>query len=157
MAKISAQKGIVEMLDKKCKTVHRDRYGNGWVWNRRAELQYRVQMDTLERMMKDGYQHGLLKEISEPLVDRIEPLRFKELEDYINEHLGERIPRDTMRNEVTKRGHISNPKDRHKDKTPPSLALINRRLEDYEVNVISEQKWISSTERVRFWTLCKLH
>lgn len=151
------KKGTVEMLDKKCKTVHRDRYGNGWVWHRRAELQYRVQMDTLERMMKDGYQRGLLKEISEPLVDRIEPLCFKELEDYINEHLGEEMLGEVMKEQIVKLGHISNPANRHKNKKGITLITINKRLKEcYRVKVVSVQKRINATEKAMFWTLTKI-
>ena len=149
--------GIVDLLDKKCKTVHRDRYGNGWVWHRRAELQYLVQMDTLERMMKDGYQRGLLKEISEPLVDRIEPLRFKELDDYINEHLGEEMLGEVMKEQIVKLGHISNPANRHKNKKGITLITINKRLKEcYRVKVISVQKRINAKEKAMFWTLSKI-
>lgn len=149
--------GIVERLDKQCKTIHRDRYGNGWVWHRRAELQYRVQMDTLKKMMDDGYQHGLLKEISEPLVRQMEPLRFQEMEDYIDEHLGEEMLGEVMKEQIVKLGHIDNPANRHKNKKGVTLITINRRLKEcYHAEITSRQVRINTTERAMLWTLCKL-
>lgn len=84
------QQGIVKMLDKYSRTVRRDEFGDGWIWKRRAELLYMVQMKALDLMMEKGYQWGMLQEVSESLIDKIEPLRFKELEDYIEEHLEEK-------------------------------------------------------------------
>ena len=151
--------GIVEMLDKYSKTVNRDEYGNGWEWRRRAEHQYLVQMDALKLMMEKGYQWGMLYAVAESdaLLSKIEPLRFKELEDYIEEHLEDKIPWEIMRKELVERGGITNPKDRHKNQKMPELRVINSRLKDYNVFVESVQKWIGTNERVRFWILHRLH
>lgn len=151
--------GIVEMLDKYSRTVGRDDFGNGWVWRRRAEHQYLVQMDALKQMMEKGYQWGMLyaDTESDQLLSKIEPLRFKELEDYIEEHIEEKIPWEVMRKELVERGCITNPNDRHKDKSMPELRLINRRLKDYNATVESVQKWLGTNERMRFWILHRLH
>ena len=150
----------VKMLDKYSRTVDRDEYGNGWVWKRRAEHQYLVQMDALKQMMEKGYQWGMLyavTEKSDALLSKIEPLRFKELEDYIEEHLDEKIPWEIMRKELVERGCITNPNDRHKNQNMPELRVINSRLKDYNAFVESVQKWIGTTERVRFWILHRLY
>lgn len=151
--------GTVKMLDKYSRTVERDEYGNGWVWKRRAEHQYLVQMDALKQMMEKGYQWGMLYAVTESdaLLSKIEPLRFKELEDYIEEHLDEKIPWEIMRKELVERGCITNPNDRHKNQNMPELRVINSRLKDYNAFVESVQKWIGTTERVRFWILHRLH
>ena len=151
--------GIVKMLDKYSRTVNRDEYGNGWEWRRRAEHQYLVQMDALKLMMEKGYQWGMLYAVAESdaLLSKIEPLRFKELEDYIEEHLEEKIPWEIMRKELVERGCITNPKDRHKNKNMPELRAINSRLKDYNAFVESVQKWIGTNERARFWILHRLH
>lgn len=151
--------GTVKMLDKYSRTVDRDEYGNGWVWKRRAEHQYLVQMDALKQMMEKGYQWGMLYAVTESdaLLSKIEPLRFKELEDYIEEHLDEEIPWEIMRKELVERGCITNPNDRHKNQNMPVLRVINSRLKDYNAFVESVQKWIGTTERVRFWILHRLH
>lgn len=151
--------GTVKMLDKYSRTVDRDEYGNGWVWKRRAEHQYLVQMDALKQMMEKGYQWGMLYAVTESdaLLSKIEPLRFKELEDYIEEHLDEKIPWEIMRKELVERGCITNPNDRHKNQNMPELRVINSRLKDYNAFVESVQKWIGTTERVRFWILHRLH
>lgn len=148
--------GTVELLDSRCKTVHRDRYGSGWVWHRRAELQYLCQMDALKRMMNDGYERGLLKEISELLLDRIEALCFKELEDYIEEHLEEKMRSEVMRDAIVRMGHIDNPNNRHKNKKPSSLRTINLYLKRYHVMILSKQERINATERAMFWTLHRI-
>ena len=151
--------GTVKMLDKYSRTVDRDEYGNGWGWKRRAEHQYLVQMDALKQMMEKGYQWGMLYAVTESdaLLSKIEPLRFKELEDYIEEHLDEEIPWEIMRKELVERGCITNPNDRHKNQNMPELRVINSRLKDYNAFVESVQKWIGTTERVRFWILHRLH
>ena len=151
--------GTVKMLDKYSRTVDRDEYGNGWVWKRRAEHQYLVQMDALKQMMEKGYQWGMLYAVTESdaLLSKIEPLRFKELEDYIEEHLDEKIPWEIMRKELVERGCITNPNDRHKNQNMPELRVINSRLKDYNAFVESVQKWIGTTERVRFWILHRLY
>ena len=151
--------GIVKMLDKYSQTVNRDEYGNGWEWRRRAEHQYLVQMDALKLMMEKGYQWGMLYAVAESdvLLSKIEPLRFKELEDYIEEHLEEKIPWEIMRKELVERGCITNPKDRHKNQNMPELRVINSRLKDYNAFVESVQKWIGTNERMRFWILHRLH
>ena len=134
--------GIVEMLDKYSKTVNRDEYGNGWEWRRRAEHQYLVQMDALKLMMEKGYQWGMLYAVAESdaLLSKIEPLRFKEMEDYIEENLGKPILGEIMRKELVERGCITNPNDRHKDKSEPSLKIVNRYLIYYGVEVKSDEK-----------------
>lgn len=151
--------GTVKMLDKYSRTVDRDEYGNGWVWKRRAEHQYLVQMDALKLMMEKGYQWGMLYAVTESdaLLSKIAPLRFKELEDYIEEHLDEKIPWEIMRKELVERGCITNPNDRHKNQNMPELRVINSRLKDYNAFVESVQKWIGTTERVRFWILHRLY
>lgn len=151
--------GTVKILDKYSRTVDRDEYGNGWVWKRRAEHQYLVQMDALKQMMEKGYQWGMLYAVTESdaLLSKIEPLRFKELEDYIEEHLDEKIPWEIMRKELVERGCITNPNDRHKNQNMPELRVINSRLKDYNAFVESVQKWIGTTERVRFWILHRLY
>ena len=150
------QQGIVKMLDKYSRTVRRDEFGDGWIWKRRAELLYMVQMEALDLMIEKGYQWGMLQEVSESLIDKIESLRFKELEDYIEEHLEEKIPWEVMRKEIVEKGCIINPNDRHKDKGIPTLKIINRSLRVYNAVVESNQKWISATERTRFWMLHRL-
>ena len=144
------------MLDKYSRTVRRDEFGDGWIWKRRAELLYMVQMEALDLMIEKGYQWGMLQEVSESLIDKIESLRFKELEDYIEEHLEEKIPWEVMRKEIVEKGCIINPNDRHKDKGIPTLKIINRSLRVYNAVVESNQKWISATERTRFWMLHRL-
>lgn len=151
--------GIVKMLDKYSRTVGRDEFGDGWVWRRRAEHQYSVQMESLKQMMEKGYPWGMLYAVteSEQLLDKIEPLRFKEMEDYIEENLGKPILGEIMRKELVERGCITNPNDRHKDKSMPELRLINRRLKDYNATVESVQEWLGTNERMRFWILHRLH
>lgn len=150
--------GIVEMLDKYSRTVGRDEFGDGWVWRRRAEHQYRVQMDALELMMEKGYQWGMLYAVteSEQLLNKIEPLRFEALESYITEHLEKPVLGEIMRKELTERGCITNPNDRHKVKSAPSLTILNRRLKDYGVVVRSCEKRINAKEKATFWTLYRL-
>ena len=116
-------------------------------------------MDALKQMMEKGYQWGMLYAVTESdaLLSKIEPLRFKELEDYIEEHLDEKIPWEIMRKELVERGCITNPNDRHKNQNMPELRVINSRLKDYNAFVESVQKWIGTTERVRFWILHRLH
>lgn len=150
------QQGIVKMLDKYSRTVRRDEFGDGWIWKRRAELLYMVQMKALDLMMEKGYQWGMLQEVSESLIAKIEPLRFKELEDYIEDHLEEKIPWEVMRKEIVEKGCIINPNDRHKDKGIPTLKIINRSLQVYNAVIESNQEWISATERTRFWMLHRL-
>ncbi len=150
--------GIVEMLDKYSKTVDRDEYGNGWEWRRRAEHQYLVQMDALKLMMEKGYQWGMLYAVAESdaLLSKIEPLRFKEMEDYIEENLGKPILGEIMRKELVERGCITNPNDRHKDKSEPSLKIVNRYLIYYGVEVKSDEKRINAKQKATFWTLYRL-
>lgn len=150
--------GIVEMLDKYSRTVGRDEFGDGWVWRRRAEHQYRVQMDALELMMEKGYPWGMLYAVteSEQLLNKIEPLRFEALESYITEHLEKPVLGEVMRKELTERGCITNPNDRHKVKSAPSLTILNRRLKDYGVVVRSCEKRINAKEKATFWTLYRL-
>ena len=150
--------GIVEMLDKYSRTVNRDEYGNGWEWRRRAEHQYLVQMDALKQMMEKGYQWGMLYAVAESdaLLSKIEPLRFKELEDYIEENLGKPILGEIMRKELVERGCITNPNDRHKDKSEPSLKIVNRYLIYYGVEVRSDEKRINAKQKATFWTLYRL-
>lgn len=148
------KKGTVKMLDQKCRTVRREAHGEGWVWKRRAELQYICQMESLEKMMKDGYQKGMLDGVSEMLFDRVQPLRFKELEEYIADHLEEKIPWNVMQKELVERGHISNPDDRHTKKGMPSLAIINKRLKsNYGAWVESKRERDEDGTRVQFWIL----
>lgn len=121
-------KAATRFLLEYSKTVNRDEYGNGWEWRRRAEHQYLVQMDALKLMMEKGYQWGMLHAVAESnaLLSKIEPLRFKELEDYIEEHLEEKIPWEIMRKELVERGCITNPKDRHKNQNMPELLVSER-------------------------------
>ena len=150
--------GIVKMLDKYSQTVNRDEYGNGWEWRRRAEHQYLVQMDALKLMMEKGYQWGMLYAVTESdvLLSKIEPLRFKELEDYIEENLGKPILGEIMRKELVERGCITNPNDRHKDKSEPSLKIVNRYLIYYGVEARSDEKRINAKQKATFWTLYRL-
>lgn len=149
--------GIVELLDTKCKTLYRDKYGAGWVWHRRAVLQYETQMNTLKQMMDSGYQWALLKEISEPLVQKMEPLKFKGLEDYINANLGKEMLSDVMRKDLVELGHIDNPANRHKNKNGVGLSTINRRLKEcYNAKVVSIQKRVNQQDRTMYWTLERL-
>ncbi len=150
--------GIVKMLDKYSQTVNRDEYGNGWGWRRRAEHQYLVQMDALKQMMEKGYQWGMLYAVAESdaLLSKIEPLRFKELEDYIEENLGKPILGEIMRKELVERGCITNPNDRHKNKSDPSLKIINRYLKNYGVVIKSDEKRINTEKKATFWTLYRL-
>ena len=150
--------GIVEMLDQYSRTVGRDEFGDGWVWRRRAEHQYRVQMDALKQMMEKGYPWGMLYAVTESnqLLSKIEPLRFEALESYITEHLEKPVLGEVMRKELTERGCITNPNDRHKVKSAPSLTIINRRLKDYGVVVRSCEKRINAKEKATFWTLYRL-
>lgn len=62
-----------------------------------------------------------------------------------------------MRKELVERGCITNPNDRHKNQNMPELRVINSRLKDYNAFVESVQKWIETTERVRFWILHRLY
>lgn len=121
--------------------------------------QEREHMDALKLMMEKGYQWGMLYAVAESdaLLSKIEPLRFKELEDYIEEHLEDKIPWEIMRKELVERGCITNSKDRHKNQNMPELRVINSRLKDYNAFVESVQKWIGTNERVRFWILHRLH
>ena len=121
--------------------------------------QEREHMDALKLMMEKGYQWGMLYAVTESdaLLSKIEPLRFKELEDYIEEHLEDKIPWEIMRKELVERGCITNPKDRHKNQNMPELRVINSRLKDYNAFVESVQKWIGTNKRVRFWILHRLH
>ena len=121
--------------------------------------QEREHMDALKLMMEKGYQWGMLYVVTESdaLLSKIEPLRFKELEDYIEEHLEDKIPWKIMRKELVERGCITNPKDRHKNQNMPELRVINSRLKDYNAFVESVQKWIGTNKRVRFWILHRLH
>ena len=121
--------------------------------------QEREHMDALKLMMEKGYQWGMLYAVAESdaLLSKIEPLRFKELEDYIEEHLEDKIPWEIMRKELVERGCITNSKDRHKNQNMPELRVINSRLKDYNVFVESVQKWIGTNKRVRFWILHRLH
>ena len=119
----------------------------------------REHMDALKLMMEKGYQWGMLYAVAESdaLLSKIEPLRFKELEDYIEEHLEDKIPWEIMRKELVERGCITNSKDRHKNQNMPELRVINSRLKDYNAFVESVQKWIGTNKRVRFWILHRLH
>lgn len=121
--------------------------------------QEREHMDALKLMMEKGYQWGMLYAVAESdaLLSKIEPLRFKELEDYIEEHLEDKIPWEIMRKELVERGCITNSKDRHKNQNMPELRVINSRLKDYNAFVESVQKWIGTNKRVRFWILHRLH
>lgn len=109
-------------------------------------------------MMEKGYQWGMLYAVAESdaLLSKIEPLRFKELEDYIEENLGKPILGEIMRKELVERGCITNPNDRHKDKSEPSLKIVNRYLIYYGVEVKSDEKRINAKQKATFWTLYRL-
>ena len=97
-------------------------------------------------MMEKGYQWGMLYAVAESdaLLSKIEPLRFKEMEGEI------------MRKELVERGCITNPNDRHKDKSEPSLKIVNRYLIYYGVEVKSDEKRINAKQKATFWTLYRL-
>ena len=115
-------------------------------------------MDALKLMMEKGYQWGMLYAVAESdaLLSKIEPLRFKEMEDYIEENLGKPILGEIMRKELVERGCITNPNDRHKDKSEPSLKIVNRYLIYYGVEVKSDEKRINAKQKATFWTLYRL-
>lgn len=145
--------GIIDLLDKDCHTIHREKYGNGWIWDRRAYHQYYLQSQYLDRMIQNGYQEEQLNMISGKLKEHIDFLRYPELEKYISKHFGEEIPREVMREEIVRLGHMVNPNDRHKDKKPPSRNFINKQLKCYGVKIGTKQKRLNNSDRATFWRI----
>lgn len=148
--------GIIDLLDNDCHTIHREKYGNGWIRDRRAHHQYYLQSKYLDSMLQNGYQKEQLDMISGKLNDHIDFLKYPELEKYISEHFEEEIPREVMQEEIVRLGRITNPNNRHKDKKPPSLNFINKKIEHYGVKIMSKQKFVNTFDRIRIWIIVGL-
>lgn len=121
----------VQMTLKKCRTIKLDARKGCYCWRNRAYLQALVEEAVLNKMVLQGYQEVLLKEIDETLLEKVEQMDQPLLVDYLEEHLDEKKPYKDWQKIFYKIGHIYNRDDEHRTKSMPKFGTAADAIEKY--------------------------
>ena len=121
---------------KESHTVVFDPWEGEYCWRKRANLQAAVERDFLNQMLEHGYQTGLLKEIDESLLAKVERLEPPPLLAYLDAHLNEERYYEEWQKTFFEMGHIYNKADGHAEKSMPSFAYARKWLlhHGYDLN-----------------------